>query len=296
MRIVVAIDGSTQANDALQALAQFAPPDALTLVHVVDLSHVPQRFLSSRTRDEALRETETALRKKGLDLLKQARGHLPFDFSHVKERIEAGSPAEVILNIADSSQADIILLGARGLGPVRELILGSVSHRVVLHASCSTLVVKGPWRVLDRLLLAVQGPDDAERLLAFLQAKPFRYLPEITVLTVCPQPQLPPWPMPLPLSETLEQEAIEQGRQFTEELVGRLSNMGYPARPTVKMGIPAATISEHEQFLDPDLIVLASHGKQGLSRFLLGSVSTSVLHQVNRPVLIVRTGSARAVP
>lgn len=296
MRLVLAIDGSTQANDALHALAHFAPPEALTLVHVVDLSHVPHRLLSSRTRNKALREADTALRNKGLDLFREARAQLPSDFLHVEERIEAGSPAEVILDIADSRQADMILLGARGLGPVRELILGSVSHRVVLHAACSTLVVKSPWQALDRLLLAVQGPDDAERLLAFLEAKPFRRLPEITVLTVCPRPQLPPWPLPLPLSTSLEQEAVEYGRRFTEELAGRLSRMGYPSRAAVEMGIPAPTIAEHEQTLRPDLVVLASHGTQGLSRFLLGSVSMSVLHQVNFPVLIVRSGTPRAVP
>lgn len=288
MRCLAAIDGSTLANEAVASLAHFAPPEVLTLVHAIDVSHLSHGFLSAGTQAEALREAETALRKKGRDLLANARARLPTDVSRVDERIEVGAPAEVILDLADSTRADLIVLGARGLGPVRELLLGSVSHRVVLHASCSTLVVKGPFRALDHLLVAVQGPDDAERLLGFLESKPFRRLPQVTLMTVCPQPQLPPWPLPLSTSKSLEQEALDKGKQFTDQLVERLSRMGYRAHASVELGTPTAKISEHQQSLHPDLVMLGSHGKHGLSRFLLGSVSNSLLHHITCPVLIVR--------
>lgn len=71
----------------------------------------------------------------------------------VKSRLEAeglnatvellqGSPAEIILNYAKEQDADVIVIGSRGLGGIREFVLGSVSHNVVQSARIPVLVVK----------------------------------------------------------------------------------------------------------------------------------------------------------
>ncbi|MNR36447.1 Stress response protein NhaX [compost metagenome] len=71
----------------------------------------------------------------------------------VKSRLEAeglnatvellqGSPAEVILAYAKEHGADVIVIGSRGLGGIREFVLGSVSHNVVQSARIPVLVVK----------------------------------------------------------------------------------------------------------------------------------------------------------
>lgn len=71
----------------------------------------------------------------------------------VKSRLEAeglnatvellqGSPAEVILNYSKEHDVDVIVIGSRGLGGIREFVLGSVSHNVVQSARIPVLVVK----------------------------------------------------------------------------------------------------------------------------------------------------------
>jgi nucleotide-binding universal stress UspA family protein len=53
-----------------------------------------------------------------------------------------GSPAESILNVAETRSCDLIVMGTRGLGLLRGLLLGSQSHKVISHAGCPVLVVR----------------------------------------------------------------------------------------------------------------------------------------------------------
>jgi len=55
---------------------------------------------------------------------------------------QLGKPAEEIMNVASKHQADLIVMGAKGLGAIARFLLGSVSTRVVQHSSCSVLVVR----------------------------------------------------------------------------------------------------------------------------------------------------------
>jgi nucleotide-binding universal stress UspA family protein len=57
--------------------------------------------------------------------------------------IKEGRPASVLLEVADELQADVIVMGRRGLGRVKEVVLGSVSHEVALHSQRPVLLVPG---------------------------------------------------------------------------------------------------------------------------------------------------------
>ena len=59
-------------------------------------------------------------------------------------RVEEGYPAETICNVAEDEEADLIVMGNRGLGAFGRFLLGSVSDRVVHHAPCSVMVVRAP--------------------------------------------------------------------------------------------------------------------------------------------------------
>ena len=145
-------------------------------------------------RDPEIKEVEAQLRLEGEALLEKTVAALPSGIGTVHRIHQTGSPSTVILDTAESAKPDLILLGARGLGPIKELVLGSVSHRVLLHAPCSTLIMKAPLDALQHILIPIEGPEDGERLLKFLFAIPFTTPPRITIMSVWPQPQLP-WPI-----------------------------------------------------------------------------------------------------
>jgi nucleotide-binding universal stress UspA family protein len=287
MRIVVAVDGSSCSTSSVQTLAHFTPPEELTLVHALHLPDLNYPMITPDLRAEAQEEIKAQLRQEGEAILDEARKHLPADFSHVHRVHQIGHPVDVIVETARSARSNLIMVGARGLGPVKELILGSVSHRILMHAPCSTMVIKAPLTQLRKILLPIEGREDAEAALQFLALQPFRSPVEVEVFAVWPQPQLS-WPTTVGQSDLLEIQAIEEARERMKSITDRLTQMNIGNQAHVGIGNPAYAILEQAKASQSDLIMMGTHGRGGLSRFLMGSVSHSVLHQAPCPVLIVR--------
>lgn len=140
-KILAAYDGSKAANKALDKaieLCKSTPGAKLEVLHVYDFPrfYIAEGFapvpvsmnkdiyeLAERTAEEAKSRIEAA----GLE---------------PKVEMGQGAPAETILERAQKNGADLIVIGSRGLGGIREFVLGSVSHNVVQHARIPVLVVK----------------------------------------------------------------------------------------------------------------------------------------------------------
>ncbi|RKS71030.1 nucleotide-binding universal stress UspA family protein [Actinomadura pelletieri DSM 43383] len=136
-RVVVGVDGSAASRAALSM--GFAEADArgLSLSAVVAWDQEPAKGLPPLVDETGLREaTRTAL----------ARLMIPLRELHpgvdVQTEVVIGSPREVL--IAASEGANLLVVGSRGLGGFRGLVLGSVSHALVHHAPCPVAVVHAP--------------------------------------------------------------------------------------------------------------------------------------------------------
>ncbi len=170
--IVVALDGSQHSNAALEAACDLAAKYGarLTLTHVLlryasvgDVHNFAERngFLSEI--EPHLKDVGTApvaispmgsaaafivvpgdvLQKAGeLYLAKAKETAKKKDVGQITQRLVDGSPASAILDCASGEDADLIVLGSRGLGDVKSLILGSVSHKVAQEAKVPCLIVK----------------------------------------------------------------------------------------------------------------------------------------------------------
>lgn len=287
MKIIAATDGSPCSTYALQSLAHFAPPEECTLVHALSLPDLNYPLVTPDVREEALRITTDRLRGEGEKILGEARKQIPSDFPRVEQVHQIGHPVDVILETARSSDANLIILGARGLGQIKELILGSVSHRIVLHATCPTLVVKKPIAQIQKILLPIEGEEDADLAVQFLKLRPFRQPIEIQVFSVWPQPQLA-WPTTVGLSKAMEVQALEEAQAKLNGITRRLLRLNYTCRSQIGLGDPAMAILEQAKSFRPDLIMMGTHHRGGLSRFLMGSVSHSLHHQTDHPILLVR--------
>ncbi len=287
MKITIAVDGSPSSKLAVQALAHLAPPEELNLVHAIALPDYNYAMITPELRQEFQSEIEAKLRKAGETVLAQANEDLPSEFPQPQEIHQTGHPADVILETAQSAKSDLIILGARGLGQVKELMLGSTSHRVLMHAACSTMIIKQPVSRLKKILLPVEGEDDINTALQFLALQPFRETIAIDVFSVWPQPELA-WPVTLGQSKLLELHAIEEAQDRMKPVTNKLTRLNYSAEAKVGIGDPAFAILEQAKASQADLILMGTHGRGGLARFFMGSVSHSVLHQADCPVLIVR--------
>jgi nucleotide-binding universal stress UspA family protein len=287
MRILLAVDGSDNSYEAVRALAYFARAEEVMLLHVLDVPKPAYPKMVPEVANEIYAAVEQAMRVEGECLVDRIASLLPMNTGPVTIRMEIGSPAEVIANVAQERKTDLILMGARGLGPVQARLFGSVSHRIVTLGPCATLIVTGPMRSLQLILLPLQGPYDAEAAVRFLSRTPFREPVDITLLTVLPQTR-PPWPAGEAAARRLEEQALLSAQDFVEGVEAKLQAAGYRAKGMAVLGSPVEQILREAGKIKPDLILMGTSGRKGITRFVLGSVSHAVLHQAPCPMLVFR--------
>lgn len=132
-QIVLAIDGSPASDKAVKFLLRQVNPQPngpeqepvmVTVVHAMPYLKYPE-----------VREAGRAIIQRSADKVAKAG-------FQVQEAVRLGKPADEILTVAKQHKADLIVTGAKGLGALSRVLLGSVSTRLVQHASCSVLVVR----------------------------------------------------------------------------------------------------------------------------------------------------------
>ena len=284
MKTLLAVDGSDYSYEAVHALKYFSRAEQLTLLHALDIPRPAYPMMVPEVAEELYKSLEQSMREEGERLLDRVQSLIPMHAGPSTKQLRMGSPAEVIVSTAEEQKADLIVMGARGLGPIKERLLGSVSHRILTLAPCATLVVNGPVKAMKQILLPLQGLSDAEAAIRFLQLKPFHDPVEVTLLTVLPSTQ-PPWPGAVAAAENLEEQALQSARDYIDGVAERLRVQGYQARGIAVLGAPAVVILQEAVKLRADLILMGTRGRQGITRFVLGSVSHAVLHKMPCPVL-----------
>jgi nucleotide-binding universal stress UspA family protein len=284
MKTLLAVDGSDNAYEAVHAMKYLARAEELTLLHALDVPRPAYPMMVPEVAEELYKSLEQSMREDGERLLDRTQSLLPMHAGPSTKQLRIGSPAEVIVSTAGEQHVDLIVMGARGLGPIKERLLGSVSHRILTLAPCATLIVNGPVKAMKNILLPLQGLSDAEAAIRFLQLKPFHDPVEITLLTVLPSTQ-PPWPVEAAAAETLEKQALQSARGYIDSVTERLRALGYQAQGIAVLGTPSAMILQEATTLRSDLILMGTSGRQGITRFVLGSVSHAVLHKMPCPVL-----------
>jgi nucleotide-binding universal stress UspA family protein len=145
-KILVATDGSEEAELASSSAADLAKRTGSEL-HLVHVSHIPPVFyespgtwaldpdLQSRMEERAEEEARARLDEQ-VQRVRDAGGEVAGAHTRL------GRPDAEIVRLADELGAELIVLGSRGLGPLRSALMGSVSHSVMRHAHCPVLVVR----------------------------------------------------------------------------------------------------------------------------------------------------------
>jgi nucleotide-binding universal stress UspA family protein len=136
--ILVAVDGSEHALRAVQKAAELARAMKSKEMHIVVVYDPIPIYLGEPNMQIAINtrkgEAETIL-----ETAIKEMGDVP---CQIHSGIIEGSPAEAIIEVANSSKSDLIVMGSRGLGRLAGLLLGSTSQKVASHAPCPVLIVR----------------------------------------------------------------------------------------------------------------------------------------------------------
>ncbi len=286
MKLLLAVDGSDNSYEAVRTLKYLARAEELHLMHVLDVPSPAYPMMIPEVAQELYESVERNMRDDGTRLLDRIVSLLPFDAGPVTKHLVVGSPVDQIVALAEQQKINLILLGARGLGPIKERLVGSVSHRVLTFGPGAKLILPGPLKMLHHILLPLQGSYDADHVLSFLQQKPFREPPTITLFTVLPHTR-PPWPVDAVSAEHMETHSLGKAKDFLDEIAAKLKSYGYQTRVVTMLGTPVEGILQEAKALNPDLILAGSRGRRGITRMVLGSVSHALLHQGTYPLMIV---------
>jgi nucleotide-binding universal stress UspA family protein len=281
--LVIALDGSDCSMQALswaEELAKVAPAPVFHLVYSCQLP-IPiaeaQAFqypvLLAQSRDDG-----KALLKRAAEQMKPgATVHL-----HLMD----GHAVDTVLAVADEVEADLIVVGRRGLGRAAGILLGSVSTAIVHGAKAPVLVVHNtPVQPIERVLVGVDGSYPSSRALsaaakwapqAALSAMHVAHIPT-AVRTLVQQASSTP------------DEAVER---IVEEVVAKTTAQAElgdrPVKTLWAEGDPGTVLASSYADGQFDLAVIGSRGLGTLQELVLGSVSERLLRLATGPVLVTK--------
>lgn len=296
MKILSAVDGSPHAESVTQMLCRIPFPTATEVVAV----HVLEEIYDSAYGEHIGKHVREGLHDQRLEkanaLLKSESDRLSSHFSTVREELLAGHAAHELTELAETEQADLITIGARGLNALERFLLGSTSENVVRHAPCSVLVSHRSKsdppedRQKLRFLVACDGSPSSNEAIETLTRLPLGDSAEITLLSV--HSLVAAFRM-----DVLQKMSSEWGRE-EEQVKSALDNA---ARHLEAAGIH--NVSAHVREADDvtseilsvaenwnaDIVMAGNTGKSAVDRFLLGSVSKRLSRHAPSGVWIVRS-------
>jgi len=150
IKLLLATDGSLDAQAAIDFVNAVELPSSsqVTVLHVMQKQVYETELalrMSRKDEEEFARLAEELFKARGREgakLLKETRTALSLPNLHIDEQLVYGNAAAEILKSARNMQADLIVLGSRGLSGVKQMFLGSVSNKVVHRAGCSVAVIR----------------------------------------------------------------------------------------------------------------------------------------------------------
>lgn len=300
MKILVGVDGSACSVVALDLVASLDWP-AGTEFTLLAAYEVPIDWTGGVGATMSwVGDAEDAMR----DHLEEQLGGLAPRLAErgyaVDRVVVRGRPATAIVETAREREADLIVTGSRGRGPLRSMLLGSVASEVAGEAPCPVLVARRPS--VSHLVVATDGSSVAraipERLAAW---GVFTGMPADVVAVSIPDGPIFETAVSL---YTLGDDRLAAQRQEmrsmyerdAETMAAELSDIGLPAIPHLRAGDPAHEIIAVAEDREADLIVTGTRGLGGIDRLLLGSVARNVLTHARCSVLVVREPVAASEP
>jgi nucleotide-binding universal stress UspA family protein len=299
-KILIPLDGSPLAERALLHVLQLAPPNSVELVLVNVI--------------ETYRYSATTMGMTPVDVLRYVRSGIEAYIENQRSQLEArqyavqtyileGDAAGGILEVADTTEADLIIMTTHGRSGVARWALGSVAERVIHNAPLPVWLVRENTRVISphemqRILVPLDGSAMAETALDQAQSLAQETGAELLLLRVVPEPDDINRRM-IFATESSAQTALATWRNHAEQYLARVVQeriaAGIVTRTLVTSGAPVRSMLDTISTESIDAIVMATHARLGFDRLLRGSVAAEVLRHAGCPLLLVHATEA-AVP
>lgn len=197
------------------------------------------------------------------------------------------SPHEVILEYADEHGVDLVTMGTHGRTGLDRYLVGSVTERVVRTSDVPVFTTRfGPDEnaTYENVLIPTDGSDAASAAIEHGLAIADRYDGTVHALSVVDVSSLAGSYNVAPIIEAWKDDC----EQAVEAVADAAEKRDIDVATTVEQGTPYRAITNYIENEGIDLVTMGTHGRTGLERYLIGSVTTRVVRTSDVPVLTVR--------
>jgi len=274
-------DGSEAADAALDVAIAVADAHGATL-HVLNVADTNQPSLA---RIEG--QVRDVLEGEGRDIVDDAASKARGAGVDVVSEVIQGGPSRTVCEYVTDQGIDLVVMGTRGKSTVKQIVLGSVTERVVRNGAAPVLVVppeSAPEYPPERVLVGADGSQGSELAVdaAFdVGAETGATVHAVSIL----EPDL------LGFDVRSTEAASERERRdetVLSDVRARASDRGVAVETAIREGGVAEMLNEYADDNDIDLVVVGTHGRTGIDRRLLGSVTENLVRSASVPVLSVR--------
>lgn len=285
-KILVGIDGSEESFNAFKSALSLAKKinASVSVLYVLPLGVEVSSALSLFTGMKDI------FRKGAEKILKEAQSIAEEEGIEVRLKFEEGEPYTKLVDILYAEESDLLVLGKSGKGGLAKALIGSTASRAIGASPVDVLVIpKNTTLKLKKMLVPVDGSLYSEEAAMRALELASHLKSEIILLSVVE--------IPFELYETatdigkMVEHLKTEAEEFIRKLKSKYKEKGIEVKGYVVEGIVEEKILEIAEKEEVDLIIMGSHGKTGLKRLLMGSVTEKVLTLGTKPVLVVKRGS-----
>lgn len=282
-KILVPLDGSKEAESVLPYLRNLA----MRFDSHVDILAV------------GMGRKERRVNQLLQDYVSRVAADLSGDSIEAEPALLLGAAADRILDFATENAVDLITMGTHGRSGITRWWMGSVAQKVISEAATPVLLVpsqrprktKADWMLaFPKILIPLDGSDIGQATLPYVETLAEKTGASVSLLQVISPPG------------TVEASILggsdwrkfvkamhDAGDGYLSGIAQRLTERGIKAAYEVATGDPADRIIEHANDNQVSLIAMSTHGRTGLARWVLGSVTDKVLHGARMPMWLVRS-------
>lgn len=294
-RLLVPLDGSKTAEQVMPWARRFAdsfqlPVELLAVVDVGTLlTSVERARRFDKLVEQALRESKA--------YLERISGR--FVGSRVRRTVEQGSAAELIIEKAAADKSTLIAMTTHGRSGLNRWLLGSVAEKVLRATANPLLLVRIAHEgkvegeaAPKSIVVPLDGSELAETVLPTVTKIAKRLGLEVFLFRACSNPYSAfiggSGPYAVNVNELMK-DIRDEARNYLEAKMAELQKQGVEEISyLLQEGVAADEIVSVASHTPESLIAMSSHGRSGVKRWMLGSVTETVVRHSNSPVLVVR--------
>ena len=277
-KILVAYDGSPTAKNALAVGAKIAK-DEKSWIKVLAVVPVYEGDLALF----GVSNIKETIEGPGRELLAEAKDLAQEYGVHVFTNLEQGEPFERIVHVAREEDCDLIVMGRSGLSHLERELMGGVTARVIGHTDRHILIVQED-AALDwsRILVATDGSSDSDAAVGHAIEVAREHGSKITAISVVHTDE-----EMMALAPEHIEHLVGKAKDYLAKVRQRCIENGVAIDTVVREGDPHAQIIKLADEINASVIIMGSHGRKGISRLLMGSVTERTIGYAKCPIMII---------